>query len=536
MSLLKEAVDGARHLLVRLRVHADDGEVEVDGVDVVEARGDVDVPAALQAHDHLRLVAEGFEGEEAAADFDVRIELCIESRIARFAHVRLPVRFAAACGAQDTEQSCDPLHALTMGYVRSSAQRSFCDVSSLTLSAFAWPSGSFLIIQRGTRVALVRVMRPLSPLLLCLVLLLACGDDASAPDASTSDANTPDTNAPDVFDAGSADAGPGEDANMPDASAFDPDALIWEDVEEPAAGPLMLWGALVAHIDDTHALVFGGTTASRTNTTILDGTWLYTWEDGRLSAEEIESEGPAGRYCGCASYDPARNVVVLAGGRDFSPEITLDPETWELDLESREWTRIETTTTPIGGLGCNMTYVDGATHWFGGANAQAALGPRGSDGKTWRYDAGAAEWAELSIDGPSPRYDAHFVHESEESVLLFGGALNAGEGMNGDVWRFDGTTWALVTDNGAGPEGRRVAWVVPSPGGFIVAGGFDADMNTLGDMWRWNDGAWSELSEGAPERVAFTAVLPAGPDSLGVMMSGYDGDGPIRALRQLHAP
>lgn len=375
-------------------------------------------------------------------------------------------------------------------------------------------------------------MRSLLLLFVCLALFTACGDDASPPDASSSDAGT-DARV-DVFDAG-ADAGPEEDASAPDASVFDPEALVWEDVAEPAAGPLMLWGALVARIDDTHALVFGGTTASRTNTTILDGAWLYTWEDGALSAEEIESDELAGRYCGCASYDPARNVVVLGGGRDFGPQITLDPETWELDMGSREWTRVETSTTPIGGLGCNMTYVDGATYWFGGANAQAALGPRGSNGDTWRYDPEGAEWTELSIDGPSPRYDAHFVQESVESVLLFGGALNAGEGMNGDVWRFDGAAWTLVTDNGAGPDGRRVAWVVPSPGGFIVAGGFDADMNTLGDMWRWNEGAWTELSEGAPERVAFAAVLPAGPDSLGVMMSGYDGDGPIRALRQLHA-
>ena len=74
---------------------------------------------------------------------------------------------------------------------------------------------------------------------------------------------------------------------------------------------------------------------------------------------------------------------------------------------------------------------------------------------------------------------------------------------------------------------------MPAPGGFIVAGGFDADMNTMGDMWRWNEGAWTELSQGAPESIAFAAVLPAGPDSLGTMMSGYDGDGPVRALRQL---
>lgn len=386
-------------------------------------------------------------------------------------------------------------------------------------------------------------MNLLSPRLVILFFLIACGDDASAPDAASSDASASDVATPDVpatlEDASASDAGAdaGEtDAATADANVFDPEALVWEDVAEPAAGPLMLWGALVARIDDSRAMVFGGTTASATNTTILDSTWLYTWADGVLSAEEIESEGPAGRYCGCASYDSARNVVVLAGGRNFGPQTTLIPETWELDLESREWTSVDTMTTPIGGLGCNMTFIGGTTYWFGGANARMALGPRGSDANTWSYDSVSGDWTQLSIDGPSARYDAHFIQESDESALLFGGALNAGSGMHGDVWRFDGSAWTLLSEDGAGPDGRRVAWVVEAPGGFIAAGGYDADMNSLGDMWRWNDGTWTELSEGAPERIGFTAVLPGAPDSLGTMMSGFDGDGPVRAVRQLRDP
>ncbi len=335
--------------------------------------------------------------------------------------------------------------------------------------------------------------------------LCACGDDA----APTLDAGT---------DAPSVDAA--FDADTTDVGLDGGSSLTWTSVAEPAAGPLMVWGALVTETESGSAVLFGGTTATDVSGTTLDGAWRYDWEGETLVATEL-AEGPAARYCGCSTYDATRNVVIVGGGRDLNGPFLESPETWELDLDANTWTQW-TGTTPDNTLGCMMAQTnDGTLYWFGGASSG------GSSNALYRAE--GQSWILVSEDGPAPRYDGA-LWADDDGLLLFAGSESAfGSAFYADVWRWnDG--WTQL-DDGAGIEGRRVPWHRPTDDGFVFHGGFDSDMNPMDGLYRYVLGVGFEeiVLEDPLEPRGFAAALPA-PSGLGVMLSGYDGDAPVREV------
>lgn len=340
-----------------------------------------------------------------------------------------------------------------------------------------------------------------------LALAFGCGDDT-----------TPDIDA-------------GTDATIDAASDSGADAgpsLAWNVLPELADGPLLVWGALVVDVGPTSAVLFGGTTASDITGNTLDRAFRYGWSGDELTVEELSTAamGPGPRYCGCAAYDAARDVVIVAGGRDLNGPFLEADETWELDLATETWTRWSGT-TPASTLGCMMTAdTDGDLYWFGGASSGGSTNTL--------YRAEDESWVEVAVSGemPAVRYDGALWADAE-GLLLFGGAESAfGEAFYADVWRFDGTWTRLddgILDDGTPVAGRRVPWFRPTPDGFVMAGGFDMNMNPMGGLFRWTFASGFEAMEidDPLEPRGFAASLPA-PSGIGVMFSGYDGDGPVR--------
>jgi N-acetylneuraminic acid mutarotase len=84
---------------------------------------------------------------------------------------------------------------------------------------------------------------------------------------------------------------------------------------------------------------------------------------------------------------------------------------------------------------------------FGGQAPYAA----GSQalGDTWVWDGNY--WAELMIDGPSPRAGANAATEPGGDVILFGGSNLTGvpDATLTDTFRWDGSAWTQL--NVAGP-------------------------------------------------------------------------------------
>lgn len=330
------------------------------------------------------------------------------------------------------------------------------------------------------------------------------------------------------MDAGGTDASTdaGADASFDaptDAGTDASSSLAWTSVDEPANGPLMVWGALVTETEPGSAVLFGGTTATDLGGTTLDGAYLYEWEGDALVATELAADevGPAPRYCGCTTYDASRNVVIVAGGRDLDGPFLETPETWELDLEAQTWTQWSGTTPPST-LGCMMTQAsDGTIYWFGGA------ANTGSTNTLYRAE--DESWVVVSEGGPAPRYDG-VLWADDEGLLLFAGSESAfGSGFYADVWRFADGEWTEL-DPGTGIEGRRVPWHRPTSDGFIFHGGFDGDMNPMDGLYRWTPSGFEAIELSDPlEPRGFAAALPA-PSGFGAMLSGYDGDGPVREI------
>ena len=323
---------------------------------------------------------------------------------------------------------------------------------------------------------------------------------------------------------GGRDASPELDASL-DAPSDAGSALSWTAVDEPAEGPLMVWGALVTDIGPTSAVLFGGTTATDVSGTTLDGAYRYDWEGETLVATQLaaDEEGPAPRYCGCVTYDATRNVVIVGGGRDLDGPFLSTPETWELDLESETWTQWSGE-TPASTLGCMMTQaIDGTLYWFGGVSMGGA--------SNLLYRAEGQSWVQVASGGPSGRYDGVIWPDDSGGIHLFGGSVSAfGSGFFSDVWHYSEGEWTEL-DAGTGLEGRRVPWFRPTDDGFVFHGGFDSDMNPMGGLYRYVLGSGFEaivLSEPLEPR-GFAASLPA-PSGIGAMLSGYDGDGPVREI------
>ncbi|MCA9680154.1 MAG: hypothetical protein KC464_34295 [Myxococcales bacterium] len=323
-----------------------------------------------------------------------------------------------------------------------------------------------------------------------------------------------------------ADAATAVDASASDGGgSIDGGGTAWTPVAEPTNGPLMVWGALVADIDPERAVLFGGTTATAFGGTTLDSAYLYEWIEGGLVATEIGSgSGPAARYCGCAVHDETRGVVIVAGGRDLEGPFLAEAETWELDLEANTWHRWSGSTPPAT-LGCMLAQTDdGQVYWFGGAS------PSGATNTLYRAE--GEEWETVAINGDAPpaRYDGVLWADPQGLLLFAGSAAAFNADFYSDVWRFADGSWTRI-DAGEGVRGRRVPWFRPTGDGFVFHGGLDENMNPMAGLYRWTfEGGFEELSVEAPlEPRGFAAALPT-PEGYGAMLSGYDGDGPVREI------
>jgi hypothetical protein len=312
-------------------------------------------------------------------------------------------------------------------------------------------------------------------------------------------------------------------------------------VEPPAEGPLRVWAFLVADLGDGRAVVFGGTTASTTSGVALDGTWLYDMRGEAPIVRAIEASGPAARYCGCAAYDPERDVVMMTGGRDVTLPLSIPPETWELSLATETWTQIAVPETPDGVIGCNLAWArdPGAMYLFGGG------GESGYSDVVYRYDPTAPAWVALDATGPTARYDAAWLPMSDgRRLLLFAGSFGAmGSAFYSDVWIFDAVdeSWTELAIEGDPPPGRRTPWTAwaPNERGLYVANGYDGAMQPIGDFYFLDleEQRWTELpSDGAPSARGFSTALPGPDGTLGAMLGGYDGEEPVAELWLLRAP
>lgn len=196
----------------------------------------------------------------------------------------------------------------------------------------------------------------------------------------------------------------------------------------------------VAAAYDRHrgrAVLYGG---------IMAGNRLsaYTWEFDGTRWTRLDAPGPGPLTSAGMAYDEGRRRVVLHGGIPaFGPEMRPSDRTWEWD--GRAWTEVKSqggAAGPGGLASMAMAYDPVRRHvvLFGGINKD------GMAGETWSWD--GTTWRRLATTGPAPRALAQMAFDRKRGVMvLFGGRIRYPLDSD-ETWEWNGTAWRRV--GGAG--------------------------------------------------------------------------------------
>jgi cysteine-rich repeat protein len=247
-----------------------------------------------------------------------------------------------------------------------------------------------------------------------------------------------------------------------------------------------------------------------------------TWEyDGAAWAAVTAGAVPAPRSAHAATFDLARGQLVLFGGRTAS----YSSEVWTYD---GSWRPLPTNTGPTMRGGHAMAYdpMRRKVVLFGGD----AVGPGITD-ETWELD--GSTWTLLpATTKPAPRTGAAMVFDvTRGRVVMFGGFDGAGTYF-GDTWELDAAnmTWVAVT-SATSPSARTNAGIAYDAArrAVVLFGGEGADGAFLGDTWMYANGSWTLLATtGAapPARRIPQVVYDASRDRI-VMFGGDAQDGTL---------
>lgn len=132
---------------------------------------------------------------------------------------------------------------------------------------------------------------------------------------------------------------------------------------------------------------------------------------------------------------------------------------------------------------------------FGGST-----GPGSSSGEVWEFD--GTSWAKRGVTGPAPRAAHAMVYDARRKrIVVFGGMGSAPRGQPpaslGDTWEFDGRGWKEMP--GPGPAARVSPGVAyDSKRGLTILFGGSNQSGFLGDTWSWDGTVWKKLADTGP--------------------------------------
>ncbi len=97
-------------------------------------------------------------------------------------------------------------------------------------------------------------------------------------------------------------------------------------------------------------------------------------------------------------------------------------------------------------------------------------------------------WVKLTpATSPSPRFSPVMATNGNDAIMFGGLGQN---GITGDLWRWDGTNWTLITTNNALARSNAAAITIIPPGGGLPAtliyGGVNPSLAPLGDLLTWS--------------------------------------------------
>ena len=244
---------------------------------------------------------------------------------------------------------------------------------------------------------------------------------------------------------------------------------------EQLGGPGKLKGhAMCYHEASGQIVMFGGENPSGS---LSSTTWVW---NGDVWIEAAQGN-PPGRAYFCLSYDPVREVVVIAGGASTV--------TYEWDGSS--WSYKPTPAWPSSRDFTGMAYnpASGETILYGG---QTGAYQWKNDMWSWNGE----RWREIHLpDFPHIRVDHYMGYdEANREVVLFGG-YNHGVYPEDEIWFRDTWVWNsyewVEQFPSTRPAARISAMMVYHEGlnSLIMMGGGSPGVIRM-DMWLWNENNW----------------------------------------------
>jgi hypothetical protein len=148
-------------------------------------------------------------------------------------------------------------------------------------------------------------------------------------------------------------------------------------------------------------------------------------------------------------------------------------------------------------------------HFFGGASSGDLFNDLwATDGATWQK----IEAEDPEQDGAPPPMQFHAAaYDMERGRLVLYGGTTINEGRTGELWEWDGRSWAHVWPNcisGSGPagvEGHSLTYVHPDPSGLpfrhtVLFGGLTRTSSgssaPSAKLWGWDGADWTLLHNG----------------------------------------
>ncbi|MFW9789332.1 MAG: kelch repeat-containing protein, partial [Candidatus Thorarchaeota archaeon] len=203
-------------------------------------------------------------------------------------------------------------------------------------------------------------------------------------------------------------------------------------------------------------LLFGGFNESGWET---DDTWRFDC-DTREWTELHPTTTPLARYGHVMVYDESINLIVLTAGNTASQGHQHD--TWTYNASANVWTELTPIGTPDRLKWPSMTYdsVNQKCILFGGQ-----IGDNPVD-HTWVYDAQQNTWTrQYPSNAPSARINAGLAFDSENNITILFGGTALGAHQFDDTWTYsyESNAWTNVT-YGAGPSSSTTPTPTPSGG------------------------------------------------------------------------
>ncbi|ODV89040.1 hypothetical protein CANCADRAFT_3683 [Tortispora caseinolytica NRRL Y-17796] len=191
----------------------------------------------------------------------------------------------------------------------------------------------------------------------------------------------------------------------------------------------------------------------------------------------------------------SKNELFLFGGESQQNGLSVFyNDLFVFSTKSHNWKKVTSPNTPLPRSGhCMCVHPTGVILLFGGEFSSPKQNTFYHYGDTWILDAESKEWTKIEGKSPSPR-SGHRMTAWKHYVLLHGGFRDLSNSTTylSDLWAFDVTTykWTQIEQPRFAPPARSGHSFVPIADGGVIWGGYCKEKTSKGVVGKVLSDVW----------------------------------------------